>query len=199
MPHSFETAPVGAVTLVRPPIACEECLKTARAVLKVAIVGSFLLLLTLPSTSLAQAPAANPLVGAWQTVMFVGDSTRPFRSTPVHPAPELGREGAVTGLRLFTPKHYSVLLLIRTGSRVPLPDSAPTAEQLLNTWAPFAASGGSYELRGDTLIGTPALSKNPRVTTQPSKYLFRVRGDSLFLTASNGVTEIAVRVERGPP
>jgi hypothetical protein len=176
----------------------EVPLKALKRVLGVVVAALLLYTLALPSTSAAQPATANPLVGAWRTVMFVGDSTRPLRSTPAHPVPELGREGAVTGLRLFTREHYSTVVLIHNGPRSPLPDS-PTAERLLNTWAPFAASTGRYEIRGDTLIATPTISKNPRVSPQPSRYLFRVRGDSLFIIVPNGITEIGVRVERSVP
>ena len=162
------------------------------------VVGSLLTSLTLPLRSAAQTTTANPLVGAWQTVMFVGDPGR-LRPSPVHPAPELGREGAITGLRLFTREHFSTLTLILKGPRPALPDSSPTAEQLLTTWAPFAAAGGRYELQGDTLIATPLIGKNPRASARPSRYVYRVTGDTLFLTAANGITEVSVRVERNPP
>ena len=173
-------------------------MKAAR-ILGVVVAGLLPPTLALPPTSAAQATTATSLVGAWRTVMFVGDSTRPLRSTPVHPVPDLGREGAVTGLRLFTREHYSTVLLILNGPRQPLPDSAPTAEQLLKTWAPFAASTGRYELSGDTLIATPSISKNPRFSPQPSRYLVRLSGDSLFIMVPNGITEVAVRVERSVP
>lgn len=163
---------------------------------RLTIAGLFLKNLALPLTLASQTPTANPLVGAWQTIMFVGDPSH-LRPSPVHPAPELGREGAITGLRLFTREHFTTMTLILRGPRPMLPDSAPTVEQLLTTWAPFAASGGRYELHGDTLIGAPFIGKNPRVSPQPSRYLYRVVGDTLFLTASNGITEVSIRVERG--
>jgi hypothetical protein len=146
----------------------------------------------------AQGSARTPLEGAWKVVMYLGDPRRSLPSSPVHPAPQVGQEGAISGLRLFTREHYSTAMLIATALRPQLPD-APTSQQLLQTWAPFSASSGRYEVRADTLIATPALAKNPRQTSRPSRYVFKIRGDTLFLSIPNGLTEVSVRVERSVP
>jgi hypothetical protein len=138
--------------------------------------------------------SVNALAGAWETVIYESDRSLPPEN-PLHPLPRLGAVRASVGLRLFTEHHYTFLGVTTTAARPSLPSTNVTLEQLIAVWAPIAASGGTYELRGDTLVLDASIAKNPRPAGLKERFIIRFVGDSLYLIA-NGVTEKCVRVDR---
>jgi hypothetical protein len=74
----------------------------------------------------------------------------------------------------------------------------PTVEQLLAAWGPFGASGGPYEIAGDTIVMHTIVAKNPFPGAERvDRFTFRIVGDSLWTTGvRSGLTEKFVRLER---
>ena len=155
-------------------------------------------LLTIAGPSFAQtrSAVANPLLGAWRATEIL---ELPRRSDVYEGGSgKVGTSGV--GLRLFTARYYSVMLLNNAVAERPsLPDSSPTVDQLLAVWGPVGANSGKYEIRGDTLITEPLVAKNPRAmaTDFRGRFIFRVSGDSLWLTGLRvGGTIKHIRLER---
>jgi len=121
-----------------------------------------ILSLILLATACATAFAADPLlVGAWQF--------------------DTGQSGQ-TGLYLFTPTHYSMLL-----APLDRPDLADTntatADDLRTQWGPILANSGSYEISGDLITIHPLVAKIPVVMKPGANevYQFKIEGKTLTL------------------
>ena len=170
----------------------------------VAFAASCLVLVSCASRpgSLARSEPTNrstpaaALIGVWQVVEVVEAPQRADiyeRGLPI-----VGP--AAPGLYVFTARHYSLTLLNNRGwPRPSLPTPAPTAEQLLAIWGPFAANAGPYEIRGDTLITHGVAAKNPRAMGlgHEARVLFRIVADSMWVTGLRvGGTMKWVRIER---
>jgi hypothetical protein len=162
--------------------------------------GRCLLLLLCAVAACAPRRLAQPdspgsgLVGAWQAseIVKVGEGGGSIYEQP----PRVGPAGP--GMRLYTAGHFSYFGLNNTAiSRPALPASAPTVEQLLAIWGPVGANGGSYVVRGDTIIETHAVAKNPTgMPNRVTSFLFRIAGDSLWTTnLRNGNVVKYVRLE----
>jgi hypothetical protein len=55
-----------------------------------------------------------------------------------------------------------------------------TAAQLLAVFAPFVAQFGTYEVKGDQIISTVLVAKDPRTMGQRGVRQFKIENDTLF-------------------
>jgi hypothetical protein len=136
---------------------------------------------------------ATPLLGVWQRVAIesVGSQQRGELSTN----PVVGTGGPA--LAIFTAKHWSQVA-VSSATRPSMPDSNRTAADILAVWGPFSGAAGQYETRGDTLVESVYVAKQPG-TMRPGfrwRMLFRIAGDTLWLTNTQEQTTMRyVRVE----
>lgn len=111
------------------------------------------------------------LVGVWQ--LDVGETAR--------------------GLYLFTPTHYSMLLV--AANRPDIPDTnKATAEELRALWGPMLANAGSYDISGDLITIHPVAAKIP-VVMKPGAtevYQFKIEGKTLTLKQVRNARGVAV-------
>jgi hypothetical protein len=123
------------------------------------------------------APAqqkSTPLTGAWQVTEV--KMTGPNARTITNPQP---------GLYLFTGKYFSIMMVTGDHPR-PIHPTLPevpkaTAQEILGVYGPYVANTGTYEVKGDTLIMHPMVSKNPELMGGSVTYSFKVQGNSLTL------------------
>ena len=139
-------------------------------------------------------PAASALVGVWQPQEV---TQLPTRGNLLDGGmPVLGAAGP--GLWIITPRYYSLIELNNGAMPRPAESDTITAAHLLAMWGPVAANAGPYDVRGDTFFTRPIVSKNPRAMRMPpGRRLFRLTGDSLWLTfLPAGTTIKYVRLDR---
>jgi len=66
-------------------------------------------------------------------------------------------------LRIFTRRHYSITAVTADKPRVELPDGQKASDkQLADTFGPFLANAGTYEIRGNEITIRPTLAKSPK-------------------------------------
>lgn len=121
--------------------------------------------------SQAQTPR---ITGAWRMVEV----------TRKDPTGRRNRERAQPGLYLFTNRHYSMTRVEASKPRPDLPrDRVRTSDHYRDTWGPFAAQAGTYELRAGNLTTRPQVAKNPSRMQRRSFSTYRVRltADTLWL------------------
>ena len=121
--------------------------------------------------ALDEATASNPLVGVWKIIEV--DLTGPEARTITDPQP---------GFVIFTKKHMSIVGITGDAPRLALPEN-PTDAQLLETWRPFAASFGTYEVNGNTITSHALVAKDPNI--KPDGFMtlvYKIEGDSLSIT-----------------
>jgi hypothetical protein len=116
--------------------------------------------------------ADSPLVGVWQ-----------LDSGP----------SAQTGLYLFTPTHYSMVLAATDRPEVADTNMA-TADELRAIWGPLLANAGTYDISGDLLTIRPTVAKIPVVMKAGANevYRFHIEGKILTLQQVRNVRGITV-------
>lgn len=120
--------------------------------------------------------ADSPLVGAWQL-----DS----------------EQAGQTGLYLFTPTRYSMVLAAT--NRPDIADTGKaTADELRATFGPLLANAGTYDISGDLITIHPLVAKIPVVMKAGANevYQFRIQGKALTLRQvrnARGVTVDSAR------
>jgi hypothetical protein len=128
-----------------------------------------MLLVTAFNTAFA---ADSPLLGAWQL--------------------DPGQSGQ-TALYLFTPTHYSMLLVAT--DRPDITDlSKATADELRASWGPLLANAGTYEASGNLITIHHLVAKIP-VVMKPGVnevYRFRIEGKTLTLRQVRNARGVAV-------
>jgi len=129
---------------------------------------------------------AKSFEGVWKATRFVvtGANAR----TDTNPQPSL---------LIFYRGYYSI---VRDNSREPrkqAPDpkdpAKPTdAEKIAkyDEWAPFAASAGTYEVKGNTLITHNVLAKQVKGVTKTEEATIKFEGDSFVAGAPDSDTQI---------
>ena len=120
------------------------------------------------------------LQGAW----IIQDITSP--QPPPNP------RNKPTGLVLVSGRHFSVLVN-NDGTRPGLPEGGAakaTAAQLLATWGPLVANGGTFTVNGNVMRQTYDIAKAPVAPGNFAEWSFTLNGDSLVLTQ--------VRNQNGP-
>jgi hypothetical protein len=125
------------------------------------------------STAAAQTNAerARALQGAWQFVETSNPRT-------------LQTIDNQQGYRLFVDGHFA---WVRVNGLRPRPqvDSTATSAQLWSVYERlFTAQGGTYEVRGDTLITRTAVSETPAAMAAGNfnVWMYRVVGDELYVS-----------------
>jgi hypothetical protein len=146
--------------------------RRALAAPAVAALAAVAALVALPAPLAAQ-PATARLDGAWSIVRQVRvapDSTS--RITPV------------SHLLLFAGGHYSQLRVAPPPGLAVLTAGPTTAEEKARRYDEFFANGGRYEVRDTLLTFHVTVAKGPGFAGNRVTNRFRVRGDSLWLVAS---------------
>jgi hypothetical protein len=128
----------------------------------------------------AAAQSKNSLQGAWR----VRERTPAGQNVQTNRIPQ-------PGLIIFTGNYYSVMTIT---SDQPRPEVATeptkvTPAQALATFGPFTANSGTYEVSGNTLTTHPLVAKNPAIMRATITYSFKIDGNALTLTATNGLTQ----------
>jgi hypothetical protein len=111
------------------------------------------------------APQAG-IVGVWRVVEYTAGG----RTS--HPQPAFW---------IFTAKHYAMVMETRDDIKrpdVPDPDHA-TSQQLLASWAPFAAQFGTYEITRDVLTLHILAAKSPSLVGTKRLQRFTVNANTL--------------------
>jgi hypothetical protein len=123
----------------------------------------------------APAPTAKSFEGVWRVtkVVKIGDD----KGENTHPQPSL---------QIFYRGYYSIVRDISSEPRQPSPAAqnaaALTDEEKLARyaeWAPFAASAGTYEIKGDRIITHNIVAKNVRAATIDRGGHVQIRGRHL--------------------
>ena len=120
--------------------------------------------------------AAQKVAGAWR----LDEATMP------------GPEGKTAkfsnpNIYLFTKGHFSIIRIEGDKTRSTVPWLEMTRDQVIDTYIKqFTASGGTYEMRGDTLTMNTTIAKNPNIMTRGDwiSYTVKINGQTMTLTAT---------------
>ena len=88
---------------------------------------------------------------------------------------------------LFTKGSWSMIRVEGDKPRSMEPWAAMTQEQVVDTYIKqFSASGGTYELKGDTLTMKTTIAKNPAYMARANwiSYSMKITGNTMTLTAA---------------
>ena len=128
------------------------------------------------AASAQDAPTAKSFEGVWRVTKVV--TTGANAGTDTHPQPSIA---------IFYQGHYSV---IRDNSNEPRkrspaakdPAHLTDAEKIsrYEEWAPIAASGGTYEVKGNILITHNVVAKQVKGMTLTEEATIRFDGDSFI-------------------
>lgn len=122
----------------------------------------------------SSAPSGRgPLEGAWQRVT----------ETYLGPDTSWTIRGPQPSLYLFTKNYYSMMWVPGTKPRNRLTSDAPL--ERLSAFESFRANSGTYKVRDSAVTVHPVVARIPNLVDVPSlTYVYRTRGDSLWLTIS---------------
>jgi hypothetical protein len=131
--------------------------------------------------ALAQdAPTAKSFEGVWRITKVV--RTGANAGTNIHPQPSL---------QIFYRGYYSIVRDNSSEPRKPSPavdasSSLTDAEKIarFDEWAPFAASAGAYEVRGDTLITHNIVAKQAVGMTATEEATIKFEGGDTFVASA---------------
>jgi hypothetical protein len=132
-----------------------------------ACIAALSVLLNVPCAS-----AQGKLEGTWKYIEFVP------------PGPNAKPVPAESGLLIFTQKHFGMIFVTGDKPRAALPQKGATDAQLAAAWGPLTASGGSYEVKGNTFTAKSLVSKDPG-GTGPDAWItveFKIEGNTLITT-----------------
>jgi hypothetical protein len=142
--------------------------------------AAFIVLLSGEAALAQGAPTAKSFEGVWRITKVV--RTGANAGTNTHPQP---------GLEIFYRGYYS---LVRDNSSEPRKASPPVdasssltdAEKIarFDEWAPFAASAGTYEVRGDTLVTHNIVAKQPVGMTATEEATIKFEGADTFVASA---------------
>jgi len=142
------------------------------------------------SSPLQFSQEQSALEGTWKT-QEITLVQGPNAGTIADPQPSLF---------IFTKKHYNIMYVRGTEPRPLLEEESTrtslTEAELRATFEPFVANSGTYELSGSTLTTHPQVALWPNfMSGGTAVYDYRVEGNSLWLTYSNGARLKLARVE----
>jgi hypothetical protein len=131
--------------------------------------------LTIIIATAFQAPRKQAsIAGAWRVSSAVESGTPIAQPQP--------------GLYIFTAHYYSVVQVIGSTPRPPLPRnlSSATAAELLATLGPsFASHSGTYDITNINVLLHPSVAKSPAIMAGMSiGYVYTLKGDTLTLTST---------------
>lgn len=134
------------------------------------LAGAVTVLLAFPSLAVAQADDA--LQGAWLL-------------DEVEPVGEEVNTDPQPGLIIFTETHYSFMVVASDSVRADLPEE-PSDAELAESYDPFIANSGRYEVQGDTIITRAYVAKYPNYMhafpDNVASYRYRIEDDRLILS-----------------
>src|SRR5579872_6573575 len=148
------------------------------------LAASIVIAISLVSTALAQRenPTMTSLEGVWRITKVVTAGV-----ADTHPQPSL---------QIFSRGYYSLIRVTGSEARQPSPvpkdSSKLTDEEKIaryNEWAPFGASAGTYEVKGNTLITHAIVAKNAggmTVGATEEATIQRIDGDTFVATPPPG-------------
>jgi Lipocalin-like domain len=129
----------------------------------------------------------SSLEGVWQrvSVTYVGPDTS---WTLHHPQPSV---------YIFTKGYYSMMFVPGEEPRPSFRSDRPSAAERITAFDSFRASSGRYALRGNRLVLRPLVARVPNLMTAGEQgYVYRLRGDSLWLTFEYPWTADTTRTAR---
>jgi hypothetical protein len=139
--------------------------------IKNSVLGLFVILM------LSGFAAAQNVAGAWRldeaTVPGATDGKTAKFSNP--------------NIYLFTKGHFSIIRVEGDKPRSTDPWMQMTQEQLIDTYIKqFTASGGTYEMKGNTLTMKTTIAKNPAFMARANwiSYTLKLNGQTMTLTAT---------------
>ena len=118
----------------------------------------------------------NPIEGAWKVAAIesVGADGR-F----LNPEPQ-------PGLCIFARDHYSMTWIPGTQPRKPsVQPWSPTDAEKITDFNTIIVNAGAYKLADSTLVTYPSVAKTPEFMGGWARFVYRVSGDSLWLTGTD--------------
>jgi hypothetical protein len=147
----------------------------------------FVVVAVLALTGLSLIGQSKPSIqGVWRVVERT--TTGPNGATNKNPQPSL---------YIFTGEHYSIMQITSDKPRPTIPFAAPNTKladadmiALYRHWQPVVANGGTYEVKGSTLLIRPIVAKTSAVMANKNgqAYELKTDGKSLWLTQTIGPT-----------
>jgi hypothetical protein len=139
------------------------------------MIKNFVLVVSLV-LMLSGLTAAQDVAGAWR----LDEATMP--------GPE-GKPAKFTNpnIYLFTKGHFSIIRVEGDKPRSTDPWMEMTRDQVIDTYIKqFTASGGTYEMKGDTLTMKTTIAKNPAFMARQNwiSYTVKANGKTMTLTAT---------------
>jgi hypothetical protein len=137
-------------------------------------------------------PAPNPIEGVWKAA-WIESVWSDGRSINPDPQP---------GLYIFTSDHYSMTWIPGAQSRKPSVQTwFPTDAEKIADFNTVIVNAGTYELKDSTLTTHPIVAKTPEFMGGWARFVYRVSGDSLWLTGTDiysfgGVRDLGVDLVR---
>ena len=126
--------------------------------------------------ALGGVAAAQEVSGAWRldeaTLPGGGGKTAKFGNPNIY---------------LFTKGHFSIIRIEGDKPRSTESWTTMTPEQVIDTYVKqFTASGGTYEMKGNTLTMKTTIAKNPNIMTRGDwiSYAVKINARSMTLTAT---------------
>ena len=149
--------------------------------LTLAVLATVTLAIPCEAASASPKLTAKALEGVWKVTRVV--RTGANAGTDDHPQPSL---------QIFYRGYYSLIRDTGGEPRKAAPDPEdPTrltdAEKLTKyeEWAPFAASAGPYEIRGNTIVTSNIIAKQVKGVGRTEEATIRFDGDTFTATAKN--------------
>jgi hypothetical protein len=134
-----------------------------------------LVLVTAPSAQRATSPPS--LVGVWRIASITkggGEIIKP----------------AQPGVIIFTPKHYSIVMVTTAEPRVAVRAQGATRDELVAVYGgpAFQAQSGTYTANGRAVILHPIVAKSPVLMASKAQqsYEWRLSGTTLALIGPGG-------------
>ena len=142
---------------------------------KIFMIKNFILAISLIFV-LSGFAAAQDVAGAWR----LDEATMPGRD---------GKTAKFTNpnIYLFTKGHFSIIRIEGDKPRSTDSWTAMTPEQVIDTYVKqFTASGGTYDIKGNTLTMKTTIAKNPAFMARANwiSYTVKVSGQTMTLTAA---------------
>ena len=142
--------------------------------LRIAVVG---LLLVVGAVGIVLAQGTPSIQGAWRVTEVT--VTGAGASTNKSPQPSL---------YLFTKQHYSIMFVRGSAPRKDFAEAAnpgklTDVEKLarFESYDPFTANSGTYQISGNTLTTHPEVAKRPAVMGSTGTVEFKIEGNTLTL------------------
>ena len=133
--------------------------------------------LVIPSVALAQSRSSVQGVWRVQEIVVTGANASTINN-------------AQPGFWIFTPGHYSIVMITSGNTRPKFegpgePANPTPAEKAAryDQWSLLTAQAGTYQIQGATITMRPVVAKNESVMAGPARTIdFNIEGNNLWLT-----------------